>query len=94
MSSSRQKTSGELARQQEVLKYYCRKKAYCISGEYSDDGSGLNDSRRGLLALLRDVSRRHHDVVVVNYRDRHQVSARVSALLLKQHVEAETIAGS
>jgi putative resolvase len=85
VSSSRQKNSGELARQQQSLRDYCNKRGYHISAEYSDVGSGLNDRRRGLLTLLRDVSRGYHDLVVVNYHDRrsrfglHIITAHLSS---------------
>ena len=70
VSSSRQKKSGELARQEETIKTFCEEKGYRVSGIYTDVGSGLNDNRKGLLKLLRDVARGKHDVVVVNYQDR------------------------
>lgn len=70
VSSSRQKKSGELRRQIEVLKEYCASKKYRTVKSVSDVGSGVNDNRKGLLALLRDVSRGKCDVVVANYNDR------------------------
>ena len=85
VSSSRQKNSGELARQKQTLKDYCNNKAYRISAEYSAVGSGLNDSRRGLLALLGDVSRGYHHIVVVNYQDR---LSRFGLNIIKAHLSS------
>ncbi|MBD3188724.1 hypothetical protein GF325_17990, partial [Candidatus Bathyarchaeota archaeon] len=53
-----------------LIKEHCKDQGYRVSGVYSDVGSGLNDNRKGLLKLLRDVTRGKHDVVVVNYQDR------------------------
>lgn len=70
VSSSRQKTTGDLARQLEGLREYCQEQGFQSINSYSDIGSGLNDRRKGLLRLLRDVAGGKLDVVVVNYRDR------------------------
>jgi putative resolvase len=70
VSSTRQKQSGDLDRQASTVSSYCEKRGFRVSRVYSDVGSGLNDGRRGLLNLLKDVSRGYHDVVVVNYQDR------------------------
>ena len=70
VSSSRQKTTGDLTRQLEGLREYCRKQGFQSVLAYSDIGSGLNDHRKGLLRLLRDVAGGKLDVVVVSYRDR------------------------
>jgi putative resolvase len=83
VSSSRQKQSGELARQEELIKEHCRVKGYRVSGVYSDVGSGLNDNRKGLLKLLRDVTRGKYDIVVVNYQDR---LSRFGLNVIKEHL--------
>ena len=70
VSASRQKKSGDLARQLEAMKKYCASKNYQVLKCYSDVGSGLNDNRVGLLALLKAVSLGKYDMVVVNYNDR------------------------
>ncbi|MFX1294980.1 MAG: IS607 family transposase [Promethearchaeota archaeon] len=70
VSSSRQKTTGDLARQLEGLHEYCRKKGFQSVLAYSDIGSRLNNRRKGLRRLLRDVARGKLDMVVVSYRDR------------------------
>ena len=37
---------------------------------YSDVGSGLNDTRKGLLKMLRDASRGKFDILLIAYNDR------------------------
>jgi putative resolvase len=70
VSSSRQKKTGDLGRQLEELHEYCQEQGFQSINTYSDIGSGLNDRRKGLLRLLRDVAGDKLDVIVVNYRDR------------------------
>jgi len=70
VSSSKQKKGGDLMRQVEDLREYCMERGYEIVREYTDVGSGINDSRKGLLKLLRDAANGILDVVVVNYNDR------------------------
>ena len=70
VSSTRQKQSGDLDRQASTISSYCEGRGFRVSRVYSDVGSGINDGRRGLMKLLKDVARGHHDVVVVNYQDR------------------------
>ena len=70
VSSTRQKQSGDLDRQASTLASYCEGRGFRVSRVYSDVGSGINDGRRGLLKLLKDVARGYHDAVVVNYQDR------------------------
>ncbi len=70
VSSTRQSLDGELDRQQATIASHCAAKGYRVSGTYRDVGSGLNDGRRGLLQLLKDVARGKHDLVVVSYQDR------------------------
>nr|MDO8085218.1 IS607 family transposase [Candidatus Sigynarchaeum springense] len=70
VSSTRQSLDGELDRQQATIVAHCTTKEYRVSGTYRDVGSGLNDGRRGLVQLLKDVARGKHDIVVVSYQDR------------------------
>jgi len=70
VSSSKQKTSGDLVRQHEAVKNYCHGQGYEVKGVYTDVGSGMNDKRRALLKLLRAASRGRFDTLVVNYSDR------------------------
>ncbi len=70
VSSTRQSLDGELDRQQATIAAHCAAKDYRVTGTYRDVGSGLNDGRRGLLQLLKDVARGNHDVVAISYQDR------------------------
>lgn len=70
VSSSRQKKSGDLKRQESMIEARAISRGYKIYRKYSDVGSGLNDSRKGLLKLLKDASLGKFEVVMVNYKDR------------------------
>lgn len=85
VSSSRQKKSGDLKRQLTSLEIYCQKQGYYVYKRYSDVGSGLNDKRKGLLRLLKDVSLGKVDVVVVNYNDR---LARFGLQIVKEYLNS------
>ena len=69
VSASRQKKSGELFRQLALLMHYCEQKGYKMIRSYSDVGSGLNDTRKGLLKMLRDASRGKFDILLITYND-------------------------
>ena len=83
VSSSRQKTRGDLERQMEALRRHCLEAGFKVVSEYRDVGSGLNDKRQGLLKMLRDAARRKFDVVVVNYSDR---LARFGVRVIREHL--------
>lgn len=50
---------------------------------YADIGSGLNDQRRSLLRLLRDVALHKFDLLVVHYSDR---LARFGLAVIRQYL--------
>jgi putative resolvase len=81
VSATKQKKTGDLDRQLIELKQYCADKGYLLTGVYSDVASGLNDNRKGLLALLRGVAVGKFEVLVVNYNDR---LARFSLQILRE----------
>lgn len=85
VSASRQKKSGELYRQLTILKRYCEQKGYMVIKSYSDVGSGLNDTRKGLLKLLRDASRGYFDIVLIHYNDR---LARFGLGIIKEYLHS------
>lgn len=70
VSASRQKKSGELNRQLALLRRYSEEKDYKVIKSYCDVGSGLNDTRKGLLKMLRDASRGNFDILLIHYNDR------------------------
>lgn len=65
VSSSENKSN--LDRQRERLAQYCAAKGYIISKSVSEIGSGLNDMRPKLEALLLDLS---INLIVVEHKDR------------------------
>ncbi|MHA1755686.1 MAG: IS607 family transposase [Promethearchaeota archaeon] len=70
VSSSKQRKGGDLERQIGKLRDFSRERGYSVVREYRDVGSGINDTRRGLIRLLKDAANNKFDVVVVNYNDR------------------------
>jgi len=70
VSSVKQRDQGDLDRQVEFLKRYAEERGYRIIDVITDVGSGLKENRRGLKKLLKFVTSRKVDVVLVTYRDR------------------------
>ena len=60
----------DLLRQQSRLEDYCVDNNLKIVASHRDIGSGLNAKRRGLLKLLKTVSRGGITHVIISYRDR------------------------
>lgn len=83
VSATRQHQTGDLGRQLAELTGYCHKKGYTLGQSYADVGSGLNDQRRGLLRLLRDVAVQKFDVLIVHYSDR---LARFGIEIIRQYL--------
>ncbi len=91
VSTKKQQESGNLQRQRDRLIQYCQDKHYTVVTLYEEVASGLNDHRRELTKLLRNLS--DVDVVVVESADR---LARFGYSYLKEsaasfNVEIETI---
>lgn len=70
VSSVKQRDQGDLDRQVEFLKRYAEEHGYRIVDVITDVGSGLKENRRGLKRLLKLVTSRKVDVILVTYRDR------------------------
>jgi len=70
VSSRKQAEQGDLDRQVEVLKKYADEQGYEVVAVIKDVGSGLKENRPGLKKLLKLVTERRVDVVLVTYRDR------------------------
>lgn len=68
VSTKKQQESGNLLRQKERLIQYCNAKYYNVVTIYEEVASGLNDHRRELTKLFRNLS--DVDVIVVEYEDR------------------------
>ena len=70
VSSHDQKQKGDLDRQLQRLSEYCAKKKYHVESILKDVGSGLSDSRKGLLKLLNLVVEKKICKVVIEHKDR------------------------
>ena len=70
VSGHKQSKRGDLDRQIESLKAYCKGAGYKIAKIYSDVGSGLNAKRKNLWRMIRDTRKGLFSVVLVNYKDR------------------------
>ena len=68
VSTKKQQESGNLQRQQELLIQYCQDKHYTVVAIYEEVASGLNDHRRELTKMFRNLNKA--DVIVVEYDDR------------------------
>ncbi len=85
VSSSKQRTNGDLARQQERIRAHCAEQGWTVERIYTDVGSGLNDQRRGLHQLLAHVGKGTVARVVVTYQDRF---SRFGKGILESYLEA------
>jgi len=70
VSSHDQKQKGDLDRQCQRLSEYCAKKKYNVDHIFKDVGSGLSDTRRGLLKLFKLVTDKQISKVIVEHKDR------------------------
>jgi len=68
VSTKKQQESGNLQRQQERLIQYCQDKGYKVVTVYEEVASGLNDHRRELTKMFRNLS--EADFIVVEYENR------------------------
>jgi len=83
VSTKKQQESGNLLRQRERLIQYCKDKQYTVVGIYEEVASGLNDHRRELMKMFRNLS--ETDFIVVEYEDR---LARFGSSYLKEFAKA------
>ncbi len=70
VSSNKQKEQGDMDRQVELLRKYANEQGYIVVDVITDVGSGLKEDRRGLKKLLKMVTDKRVDVVLITYRDR------------------------
>ncbi len=68
VSTKKQTESGNLERQKKRLIAYCKEKNYTISSIYEETASGLNDSRKELIKMFRQLN--EVDTIVIEYTDR------------------------
>lgn len=70
VSSHGQKDDGDLDRQLDRLRAYAHDHGWTIETTYTDVGSGLNEDRRGLNALLDEVADAEYGRILITYEDR------------------------
>lgn len=70
VSAYDQKKNGDLDRQMDVMREYCRKENLRVEAEVTDMGSGLKTSRRGLKKLYKLVCKGKISKVIISYKDR------------------------
>lgn len=70
VSSHEQKTKGDLDRQSQRLSEYCAKKKLSVEYIIKDVGSGLSDTRTGLIKLTNLVIKGKINKVVIEHKDR------------------------
>lgn len=68
VSTKKQANDGNLERQKERLIQYCKDKNYNICHIYEEVASGLNDSRRELIKMLRRLN--EVEIIIIEYTDR------------------------
>lgn len=70
VSTSDQKSHGDLDRQKLRLLEYCAAKKYAVEYVFEEVGSGLNDNRKKLLQMMRLACEHKFDKVVIEHYDR------------------------
>ena len=83
VSTKKQAESGNLERQKQRLSEYCNAKGYDICTIYEEIASGLNDKRRELLKMFKNLT--EADIIVIEYEDR---LARFGYTYLKEFAKA------
>ena len=68
VSTKKQQESGNLQRQRDRLIQYCQDKHYTVVAIYEEVASGLNDHRRELTKMFKNL--KETDFIVVEYEDR------------------------
>lgn len=70
VSSAKQAGAGNLERQKQRLEEYCRTRGYEVVAVIAEQGSGLNEKRKGLARLFKMAREGKMDLVVVEFKDR------------------------
>ncbi|MQL51094.1 IS607 family transposase [Desulfofundulus thermobenzoicus] len=70
VSSAKQAGEGNLERQKQRLERYAREKGYEIKAVIAEQGSGLNEKRKGIDRIFKMVREGKIDLVVVEFKDR------------------------
>lgn len=86
VSTKKQADSGNLSRQTERLKNYCEQKNYEIIQVYEEVASGLNDNRRKLTQMLKNLDK--VSKIIVEYPDR---LARFGLKYINLHCDSNNV---
>ena len=70
VSSHDQKQKGDLTRQKDRLYNYCIDKKYTVVDSFEEVGSGMNDKRAKLKKLIKLVSEKKINKVIIEHKDR------------------------
>ena len=70
VSSAKQAGAGNLERQRQRLEEHCRARGYEVVAVIAEQGSGLNEKRKGLARLFKMAREGKMDLVVVEFKDR------------------------
>ena len=70
VSSHEQKQKGDLQRQIEEVKLYCKQQGFSEPKVFQDVGSGLHTKRKGLQQLAQAIEKGLVNNVVITYQDR------------------------
>ncbi|WP_273000504.1 IS607 family transposase [Hydrogenibacillus schlegelii] len=70
VSSAKQAGAGNLERQRQRLEEHCRARGYEVVAVIAEQGSGLNEKRKGLARLFKMAREGQMDLVVVEFKDR------------------------
>ncbi|SRR5258708_702139 len=70
VSSAKQEHEGNLARQVERLQSEAQKRGYSVVALIQEQGSSLNEHRRGVKKLFKLVDQQDIDLVLIEYPDR------------------------
>ncbi|WP_243174535.1 IS607 family transposase [Desulfofundulus sp. TPOSR] len=70
VSSAKQAGEGNLERQKQRLERYAQEKGYEIKAVIAEQGSGLNEKRKGLDRIFKMAREGKIDLVVIEFKDR------------------------
>lgn len=70
VSSHEQKQKGDLERQEGRVLAYCVKQSYSVLQSFTEVGSGMNDNRSKLHALIKLVTGHKINRVIIEHKDR------------------------
>jgi len=70
VSSAKQSETGNLTRQQERLEQYADEKGFAVQAVVAEQGSGMNERRRGLDRILKMAREGKIDLVLIEFKDR------------------------